>query len=245
MSISVNSLMILVAIVPIILMIGCFIILAIRKDNNKSNINEWSYKRYADFYGQMEIADPKFNEKITKILDMIKNEHENDVEFIAKESGCTVAECILKIDYLKNKRLLDDIYIDREFNKIINCSDEDRRLADKYKPYVYASHLSLKEIVAQVPSTTNNYDEALNTIRSELKYLIDKKILNGVVYNEVDDELIYYAIEKHKHDKDYATIECPKCGALNEVNYNSKSRCKYCGNIINGLLSFEEIKKSN
>ena len=240
-----NILLIIVAIVPIVLMIGCFIVLALRKDNNKGNINEWSYKRYADFYGQMELADPNFNEKITKILKMIKDDNEEDIEFIAKESGCTVPECSLKIDYLKNKRLLDNIYIDRDYNKIIRCSEEDLRLIEKYKPFVYSSHRTIDEIVTLAPATTNNINENRETVRKELKYLINKRIINGVIYNEVDDKLIYYTVEKHKHDYDYATIECDKCGALNEVNYDSKTRCKYCGNIIRGYITFKDIKKSN
>lgn len=240
-----NILLIIVAIVPIVLMIGCFIVLALRKDNNKGNINEWSYKRYADFYGQMELADPNFNEKITKILKMIKDDNEEDIEFIAKESGCTVPECSLKIDYLKNKRLLDNIYIDRDYNKIIRCSEEDLRLIEKYKPFVYSSHRTIDEIVTLAPATTNDINENRETVRKELKYLINKRIINGVIYNEVDDKLIYYTVEKHKHDYDYATIECDKCGALNEVNYDSKTRCKYCGNIIRGYITFKDIKKSN
>ena len=240
-----NILLIIVAIVPIVLMIGCFIVLSLRKDNNKGNINEWSYKRYADFYGQMELADPSFNEKITKILKMIKDDNEEDIEFIAKESGCTVPECSLKIDYLKNKRLLDNIYIDRDYNKIIRCSEEDLRLIEKYKPFVYSSHRTIDEIVTLAPATTNDINENRETVRKELKYLINKRIINGVIYNEVDDKLIYYTVEKHKHDYDYATIECDKCGALNEVNYDSKTRCKYCGNIIRGYITFKDIKKSN
>ena len=240
-----NILLIIVAIVPIVLMIGCFIVLALRKDNNKGNINEWSYKRYADFYGQMELADPSFNEKITKILKMIKDDNEEDIEFIAKESGCTVPECSLKIDYLKNKRLLDNIYIDRDYNKIIRCSEEDLRLIEKYKPFVYSSHRTIDEIVTLAPTTTNDINENREIVRKELKYLINKRIINGVIYNEVDDKLIYYTVEKHKHDYDYATIECDKCGALNEVNYDSKTRCKYCGNIIRGYITFKDIKKSN
>ena len=240
-----NILLIIVAIVPIVLMIGCFIVLALRKDNKKGNINEWSYKRYADFYGQMELADPNFNEKITKILKMIKDDNEEDIEFIAKESGCTVPECSLKIDYLKNKRLLDNIYIDRDYNRIIRCSEEDLRLIEKYKPFVYSSHRTIDEIVTLAPATTNDINENRETVRKELKYLINKRIINGVIYNEVDDKLIYYTVEKHKHDYDYATIECDKCGALNEVNYDSKTRCKYCGNIIRGYITFKDIKKSN
>ena len=85
-----NILLIIVAIVPIVLMIGCFIVLALRKDNNKGNINEWSYKRYADFYVQMELADPSFNEKITKILKMIKV---REIKIDAKDKSDNLLRC--------------------------------------------------------------------------------------------------------------------------------------------------------
>ena len=235
---------VLLAIIPAVLMIACLIVLMLKGNKKDGNINEWSYKRYADFFGQMELADPKFNEKISTIIKLI-NEGEDDIEFIAKESGCTVPECSLKIEYLKNKRMLDNIYIDRDYNRIIKCSEEDLRLIDKYKPFVYSSHRTIDEIVTLAPATTNDINKNKETVRKELKYLISKRILNGVIYNEVDDKLIYYTIEKHRHDNDFATIECDKCGALNEVNYNSKERCKYCGNILRGYITFEDIKKNN
>ena len=35
-----------------------------------------------------------------------------------------------------------------------------------------------------------------------------------------------------KKVRDYITINCPNCGALNDVNRGSKVRCEYCETII-------------
>jgi len=238
----------IIAIIFILLLIIFFIVFAINKSKKAKketgNISEWSYKRYADFYGMMELADPKFEEKINKILKLILDEHCDDIKFISNETGCTIEECIIKINYLKNKRKIDNCYIDKDNLKIINCSENDIKLIEKYKAYIYGSHSSLEEIVSLVPSNQINIDEKRATVVGELKYLIDNNILNGVKYNEVDNKLIYYSVEKHNKEKDLATISCPKCGALNDVDYNNKVRCKYCNNIISNDKTLEELKNS-
>ena len=234
---------VIIFIIVAIIMISVLLFIKSIGDKRKEpNINEWSYKRYADFYGEMELSDEDFLKKITIILELIKN-GEDDIDFIAKESNCTIEECIMKINYLKNKRALDNCYINRDTNTLVKCTEEDMILVDKYKPYIYGSHLPLDEIIAVVPSNTNDYNEKKEQVIKELKYLIDNKILNGVILNEVDNKIIYYSVEKHNKEKDYVTIECSKCGALNDINYNSKARCKYCDNIITGPKSLKEIKK--
>lgn len=223
-----------------------FIVLSIIKrvsDKRKeATVNEWSYKRYADFYGQMELADPHFVDKITIIKKLIDS-GEDSIDFIAEEAGCTTEECIMKINYLKNKRVLDNCYINRDSNTLCRCSKDDMILVDKYKSYIYGGHLSLDELIATVPTNTNDYQKKRAQVIRELKYLIDNNILNGVIFNEVDNKLIYYTVEKHNKEKDFITLACPQCGALNDVNYNSKKRCRYCENIIVGPKSLKEIKK--
>ncbi len=228
--------------ITILVIILILVLVSFIDKKRTKNINEWSYKRYADFYGELELADPLFNKKINTIKKLI-NGGETSIEFIAKESGCTLEECSLKINYLKNKRVLDNCYIDTNTNTLVKCSEEDMALVDKYKAYLYGSHSPLNEIIAVVPCNTNNYEEKKNTVIKELKYLIDNKIVNGVTFNEVDNKLIYYTIEKHNKEKNLVSIVCDKCGAINDVNYNSKVHCRYCDNIIEGPKSLKEVKK--
>ena len=234
---------IIIAIVISFIVVAAIIGTVTSGNKDKTNINEWSYKRYADFYGTMELADPKFEEKINKILDLINKEKCDDIAFIAQESGCTLEECQLKINYLKNKRKIDNCYIDKDNNKIIICSEEDLKLVEKYKPYIYGTHASLDEIVSLVPGVSADLKEKKKEVIEELKYLINNNIVNGVKFNEVDEKLVYYSVYKHSKEKDYLTISCPKCGALNDVNYNNKARCKYCNTIVEATKSLQEIKK--
>lgn len=230
-----------------IILIGLAIIMIImsmisKNRNKEDNISEWSYKRYADFYGQMELADPKFLDKIATIKELI-DAGETDISFIANEAGCTLEECIMKINYLKNKRVLDNCYINRDSHTLVKCSEDDMILVDKYRSYIYGAHLPLEEIIAVAETDTNDYEKKKAQVIRELKYLIDNNIVNGVIYNEVDNKLIYYTVEKHSKEKNVVSISCPQCGALNDVNYNSKVRCKYCENIISGPKSLKVIKK--
>ena len=224
--------------------IAVFLFLKVSIQEKGHSISEWSYKRYADFYGSVQLDDPKFDEKIAKIKKLILEDNVDDITFIAKEAGCEMEEVMMKINYLKNKRIIDNCYIDTANNKIVKCSEDDLKLVEKYKAYLYSSHLPLQEIIAVVPATTNNVEEKKEQVIKELKYLIDNKIVNGVTYNDVDEKLVYYSVEKHSKEKDYASICCPKCGALNDVNYKSKAKCKYCGNIVENNLSAEELKKA-
>ena len=43
------------------------------------NINEWSYKRFAQFYDKTEFNDPEFDQKIKTILRLINQEHVEDM----------------------------------------------------------------------------------------------------------------------------------------------------------------------
>ena len=69
-----------------------------KKKVKETVINEWSYKRYANFYGKMELADSEFYNKIAKITNLILVGKEEDINVIAEKSGCTYEECIMKIN---------------------------------------------------------------------------------------------------------------------------------------------------
>lgn len=197
------------------------------------NISEWSYQRYARFYGDLKPSDEMFDKKISIIYDLIINKHESDLEYIAKESGCSLEECILKINYLKNKRKIGNYYIDRTINEIKECSEKDEKLLQKYSPYIYKQHLQFKEIASKMPGASlYNLNQMEAIVYRELCDLNRKGLINGVSINEVDRVITYYTIEKHKNESDFITINCKNCGAINDVNRHGKTRCAYCKTII-------------
>lgn len=196
-------------------------------------INEWSYQRYARFYDNVKSADPNFEKKINKIYDLIVNEKCDDLHFIAEDSGCTYDECILKIRYLKNKRLIGDLYIDYVNGIVKECSPEDQKLLEKYSTFIYVNHYQIKEMAVKLPAATAfNIEELEEQVFNDLEYLDSKGLLNGIILNKVDRTIKYYSIEKHKNEKDTLTINCPNCGAINDVQRDSKTRCAYCKSII-------------
>ena len=210
-----------------------------------NNISEWSYKRYAKFYGKTELNDMSFDEKMNKIKSLIIDENCDDIHFIAEEVGCAYEDCILKINYLKNKRVIGDYYIDHVNGLIRKCSEEDKALIEKYKPYIYGSHSQIKDMLARLPGVTGkNYNEEKKKVIQELKYLLSKDLINGVILNEIDETITYYSIEKHKNENNIVTIECPSCGALNDVNIGDKKRCEYCNHIVDAKNYKEIIKES-
>lgn len=77
-----------------------------------------------------------------------------------------------------------------------------------------------------------NLDAIEDKVFEDLCYLDDKHLLNGISINRVDRKIIYYTIEKHKREKDYITMNCPNCGAINDVDRHGKTRCDYCKTII-------------
>ena len=77
-----------------------------------------------------------------------------------------------------------------------------------------------------------NLKELVKTVINELSYLDDKYLINGLNIDKVDNKIIYYTLEKHKKEKDYISINCNNCGALNDVPRNGKSRCIYCKSIV-------------
>lgn len=221
------------------------VIYIIWKNSNKfdQNINEYSYQRYAKFYGNTIPKQTDFINKMKLIYQLIVKDGETDIKKIAKQVNCTYVDCILKIRYLKNKRKIADYYYIDEVNGIINkCSKEDQRLLNKYKLYIYHNHFQIDEIASKLPGARIKNKEMLTEqVFKELCYLDDKDLINGIIINRVDKKIIYYSIEKHKKLKDKLTINCPNCGALNELNKGSKVKCEYCGSIIEDKLKLEDI----
>lgn len=196
-------------------------------------INEKSFQNYAKFYGMMIPVDDEFNKKLNKIYRLIVIENVDDINFIAKDTGCTYEECILKIKYLKNKRAIGEYYIDHINGIVKKCSKDDLALLKKYKPYIYGkNHLQINEIAARMPMTTiNNLKEREQEVIKDLKYLYNKDLINGIILDEVDGKITYYSIEK-RLKKDTVSIDCENCGAINDVTRGGKTRCGYCGLII-------------
>lgn len=201
--------------------------------SKKGNISEWSYQRFASFYDTRVFPDPKFQEKIDALKVCINEKHLERLDDIAAESGCTVEEAVMKIRYLKNKRVFDNIYIDHYNRAVKQCSDEDQKILEKYYNMLYYDHYSIVEMAQRVPNYHNKPITIIEEdVFKDIKYLYDKCIINGIKLDESRKEIIYYTIEKHKKAATYATINCPKCGALADVSRGGNGRCDYCGTIV-------------
>lgn len=205
-----------------------------KTDIDTKHVNENSFQRYAKFYGEIYPSDENFDVKLNSIYKMVSS-GVYDIKKISERTNTTIPECIIKIRYLKNKRLIGDLYIDTVNLKLFPCSSDDEKLLDKYKPYIYGSHLQVDEITSMV-SNPNYLDvkSLRKEVLSDLIYLNNKGLLNGIRIQEVDGEIIYYTIEKRKVFSDLETVHCSNCGALNDVDKKGKVRCSYCDSIIMG-----------
>lgn len=200
-----------------------------------NHVNDHSFQNYAKFYGKVFPSDEQFNYKINKIYDLITKQKVTDINRIAELSACTPQECDIKIRYLKNKRLIGDYYIDTIHMQLLPCSEEDQKLLDKYSPFLYGKHSQIPEIASQIKNPNGlNTADLRKEVLSELCSLDQKGLLNGVKINEVDGVIHYYTIEKRQREEGLETIHCPNCGALNDVDMNSKVRCGYCKTILLG-----------
>lgn len=205
--------------------------------NRNKHISDISYQKYASFYGEEAHVDLEFKNKLEKILNMITKDKCEDLIEIAKQSNCTYDECIIKIKYLKNKKLLGNYYIDNLSKTIKKCDPKDKALLSKYNRFIYKKHSQIDDIVTQMPNARiDNKDLVRQEVIKDLKYLIDKSLITGVSINEIDNKLVYYSVEKHKKDGKVVYIDCPHCGALNEIPIGSKKRCEYCETIIEHKL---------
>lgn len=205
-----------------------------------NHVNENSFQNYAKFYGEIVPSEADFDRKLNKIYILIKDHNKTDIKEIADLTFCTIPECVLKIKYLKNKRLIDDLYIDTNNMKLIPCSSEDQLLIDKFKPYIYGTHTQIAEFVNLVPNPDRlTIEEHKKKLLEELVYLDKKNLINGIKIDDIDGEIIYYTLEKRKTVKDRETVHCPNCGALNDVDITGKVRCAYCNSIVRGSKSDE------
>lgn len=208
------------------------------KVTKAGTVNQDSFQRYAKFYEHAIPADILFEEKMNKIYQAIMIDKKKDIKQIAAKAGCSYDECILKIRYLKNKRQIGDMHIDHINGKLLPCSEEDNALLEKYKPFLYNNHLTISEMASRMPGATlSNLEKQKEQVFNDLKNLYDKDLINGIKLNEVDKEILYYTVEKRKKEKDYISIRCKNCGAINDVNRGSKVRCEYCGTIIEDIIA--------
>ena len=201
-------------------------------------LNEESFQRYAKFYGETIKKDNDFEQKVNKIYTLIEINKKTDIKEIAQKSSCSYEECILKIRYLKNKRQIGEYHIDHINGKLLKCTEEENELLKKYKPFIYNNHLSISEIASRLPGTTShNLKDIREEVYQDILSLYENDLINGIKINEVDKEIMYYTIEKRKKEKDFISIRCENCGALNDVNRGSKVRCEYCDTIIEDKIT--------
>lgn len=207
-------------------------ILLPESDHDKT-FNEWSYQRFSRFMGENTFTDKAFNKKMYKIKKAILNEGMDNIEEIAEYAECSYDDCIMKIKYLKNKRIIGDYFIDKK-KKIIRKLDlDDSNLLKKYHDDIYYKHLQVDEIAKERSKIDNrNVKELEEEIFKDIKYLYDKEIINGIILNEEDKSISYYTLEKKKTTQWYNTLNCPKCGALVDVPKGSSERCEYCNSIV-------------
>lgn len=232
-----NELLLFIMIAILIYVIDHLSKNSIKSLNKNKRITDISYQKYAKFYGEEAHIDDEFKYKLKKIYNMIIKDKCEDLLKIAKESNCTYDECIIKIKYLKNKKYLEDYYIDNLSKTIKKCEGKDRELLSKYNKFIFKKHSQIDDIVTQMPNARiDNKDIVREEVIRDLKYLIDKSLITGVSINEIDNKLVYYSVEKHKKDGKVVYMDCPHCGSLNEVPIGSKKRCEYCETILEHKL---------
>lgn len=198
------------------------------------------YNSYSKFLGDTGSKDPHYHKKMLTIFNLITKNKMTNLKEIARLSGCDFYEVIFKIKFLKRQGKIENYYIDRE-NGILNpCSEEDKKLLEKYDQFIYAKHMQPEYIAKSLPATTfQNLEQAKKQVLEELSYLDKKDLLNGINIDLVDEKIIYYDIEQSKKSKNFVTVNCETCGAPNEVPKKGKARCEYCDRI----LTEEEAKK--
>lgn len=224
-----------------IVCIGILVVIFIRNDMRYEKITKGykfdqdSYQQYAKFYGSIVPNDAKFDDKLIKISDLILKSKVTDIKVIAEKSFCNITECILKIQYLENKGFINNFYIDTVNNILVPCSREDEAIINKYKPYIYNSHLQINEILSVIPNPDGlSFSDLKSNIFKELNYLDEKGLLNGLKVDDVDGIITYFSIDTNNGNSNLETVHCSNCGALNDVDVNGKVRCAYCKNIIVG-----------
>ena len=120
------------------------------------HVNENSFQKYAKFYGEKYPSEENFDQKLNTIYSLIVDHGCRDIRQISDSTSCQLPECVLKIKYLKNKRLIGDLYIDTVNMKLLPCSEEDQVLLEKYKPFIYGSHVQVMDMASVLPNSNVN-----------------------------------------------------------------------------------------
>ena len=215
-------LIVVLVIIGLLILIPC--IIRVSKHNlDFTHLGEESYQKFAKFFGLCVPKDEDYEKKMNIIYDQVFYKKNESISDIAKKASCPISDCIMKINYLKNKKILGDYSIEQ--NRIYLCDAKDEMMLNKYKPYIYQSHLQVDEIVSIL-------GESADKIFDELQYLDHKKLLNGLILQ--NHKIIYYSIEKKKLHGNIVIVHCPKCGAFNDVDIHGKTKCGYCDEVLVG-----------
>jgi ssDNA-binding Zn-finger/Zn-ribbon topoisomerase 1 len=241
-----NPILIVVLVVIVVGLVVFGLIFIKKKKGNpvakkNRNISGWSYQRFARFYGYDVLPDQELASKLEKIKKHILNDKLESIEEIAQKSGCTFDECILKIRYLKNKRVIGDYSVDRVSGRIKPCSPEELKLTEKYGDLVYSKRYQIPDMAKEVPNYHNMPHAILREdIFKDIKYMNDRMLLNGIKLNESERKIVYYTLEKHEKAELYDTLNCPSCGALVDVLRDGTVSCPKCGAVVKGTQNKDD-----
>ena len=223
----------------ICLIVLLFILIFLIKKIKQKKIDPKDFERYIEFLGAKS-NDPHYIKKIKLIINLINKKGITDIKEIARLSECGFDECIIKIKFLKKQRVIENYYIDRANGLLNPCSEEDKKLIEKYDQFIYNKKLQPGEIARLLPSTKlDKLEDAKKQVLEELSHLDEKDLLNGINIDLVDKKIIYYDDVKLKNHKSYVSITCKSCGAINNVPINGKSKCEYCDRILEEEVSNE------
>lgn len=229
--------------VKFIALIGLIIILLILlfliKKMQQKKIDPKDFESYLEFLGSKS-NDPHYIKKMKLIINLINKKGITDIKEIARLSKCGFDECIIKIKFLKKQKVIENYYIDRANGVLNPCSEQDKKLIEKYDQFIYSKKLQPSEIARLLPSTRiDKFEDAKKQVLEELSYLDEKDLLNGINIDLVDKKIVYYDNGKLKNHKSYVSITCKSCGAINNVPINGKSKCEYCDRILEEEVSNE------
>lgn len=202
-----------------------------KKRYSTKHVNELSFQRFAKFYGYTIPKGNKFNKKVDKVLHLVNKEKERNIEKIATAINSDEEYTIVLLRYLKNKRLIDDKTIDTTKKEIVNCSQEDLKLIEKYSPFIYNSHLQINEMIPLlINKEKKSQSELKEEIIKELSYLDKKMLINGIRFNKAEEQIIYYSVEKKKIEKvGIEIVVCQNCGAITYKKQEDEGiNCDYC-----------------
>lgn len=229
---------IITIIVLVLILIIVFVLFGIdnkvnlfKKRYSTKHINEISFQKYAKFYGTTIPKGERFNKKVDKVLILVNKQKEKSIAKIAEVIKCDEDYTITLLRYLKNKRLIEDKVIDLKTKEIYNCTKEDSNLLEKYSPFIYNSHLQINEMIPLLINKEKIDESDLRKeIITELSYLDNKMLLNGIRFSKSEEKIIYYSVEKKKIEKvGIEIVVCPNCGAITYKKLEDDSvNCDYC-----------------